>query len=78
MTTFQTWPFTIQWSRPQASEKTAPHFTIRSGLKTVLMHLDQLYVGKNHYFGEIGFYLLILMISKVPIYSQLNLSNLTT
>jgi predicted NBD/HSP70 family sugar kinase len=43
------------WNRPEVSDKTVLHFAIRSGIKVVLMHNDQLYIGKNNYSGEVGF-----------------------
>jgi len=45
-----------QWTRPTSSQKSILHFAIRSGIRTVLVNNDELYLGKNHYSGEIGFF----------------------
>lgn len=44
-----------QWTRPEAAQKIVLHFAIRSGIKTVLMKHDELYIGRDNYSGEIGF-----------------------
>jgi len=44
-----------QWTRSEAADKTVLHFAIRSGIKTILVNHDELYIGKNNYSGEIGF-----------------------